>query len=206
MRHTSIPRKKRGKTTNQPKRRATCPKKSHSSFCSFVSSTEILAAATSLSSSTANGPEKVVYPMLKHYPRHGVDFLLHIFYLSWSFNSFPSVRKISSNIPIRKMGKPFNSLVSFWPISLTSYVSKLFKHIVLSRIVFFLDFNFIFSHGQAGFRPVRFTLDQMLFFSHSISDGFNKSKLGSRIPAAIDFSKAFDSVWHQLISACLLLS
>ena len=57
-------------------RRATCPEESHSSFCSFFSPAEFLAAASNLSFSTATGPDKVVYPMLKHLPRSGMDFLL----------------------------------------------------------------------------------------------------------------------------------
>ena len=61
-------------------RRATCPKKSHLSFCSPFSSTELFAAGT--------GPDKVAYPMLKHLPRSGMDFLLHIFNLFWSSHPF----------------------------------------------------------------------------------------------------------------------
>ena len=68
--------------------RATCSVESHSSFCSPFSPAEFLAAASNLSSSTATGPDKVFYPMLKHLPRSGMDFLLHIFNLSWSSHSF----------------------------------------------------------------------------------------------------------------------
>ena len=93
-------------------RRATCPVESHSSFCSPFSPAEFLAAASNLSSSTATGPDKVAYPMLKHLPRSGMDFLLHIFNLSWSSHSFPSIWKTSSIIPINKMGKPLDSPVS----------------------------------------------------------------------------------------------
>ena len=55
-------------------RRATCPEESHSSFCSPFSLAEFLVAASSLSSSTATGPNKVAYPILKHLPRSGMDF------------------------------------------------------------------------------------------------------------------------------------
>ena len=85
-------------------RRATCSVESHSSFCSPFSLAEFLADASNLSSSTATGPDKVAYPMLKHLPRSGMDFLLHIFNLSWSSHSFPSIWKTSSIIPIHKMG------------------------------------------------------------------------------------------------------
>ena len=190
-------------------RRATCSVESHSSFCSPFSPAEFLAAASNLSSSTATGPDKVAYPMLKHLPRSGMDFLLHIFNLSWSSHSFPSIWKTSSIIPIHKMRKPLDSPASFRPISLTSCVSKLFERIILSRLLFFLESNSILSPRQAGFRPGRSTLDQILYLSQSISDGFNKPRPGSRtILSTIDFSKAFDSVWHpalfhKLISAGL---
>ena len=98
-------------------RRATCPEESHSSFCFPSSPDEFLAAASNLSSSTATGPDKVAYPMLKHLPRSGMDFL-HIFNLSWTLHSFLSIWK-TSIIPIHKMGKPLDSPASFWPISLT---------------------------------------------------------------------------------------
>ena len=175
--------------------RATCPVESHLFFCSPSSPTELLVAASNLSSSTATGPDKVAYPILKHLPRFGMDFLLHIFNLSWSLQSFPSVWKTSSIIPMQKMGKPLHSPVTFRPISLTSCVSKLFERIILYRLLFFLESNSILSPRQAGFRPGRSTLDQLLFLSQSISDEFNKPRPGSwTILSTIDFSKTFDSV------------
>ena len=173
-------------------RRATCPVESHSSFCSPFSPAEFLAAASNLTPSTATGPDKVSYLMLKHLPRSGLDLLLHIFNLSWSSHSFPSIWKTSSIIPIHKMGKPLDSPASFRPISLTSCVSKLFERIILCRLLFFLESNSILSPRQAGFRPGRSTLNQILYLSQSISDGFNKPRPGSRtILSTIDFSKPF---------------
>ena len=148
--------------------------------------------------------------MLKHLPRSGMDFLLHIFNLSWSSHSFPSIWKTSFIVPIHKMGKPLDSPVSFRPISLTSCASKLFERIIVLRRLFFLESNSILSPRQAGFRPGRSALDEILFLSQSVSDGFNKPRPGSQtILSTIDFSKAFDSVWHpalfhKLISAGLL--
>ena len=122
---------------------------------------------------------------------------------------FPFIWKIPSIIPIHKMGKPLDSPASFQPISLTSCVLKLFEHILLSRLLFFLESNSILSSCQASFCPGRSTLDQILYLSQSISDGLNKPRLGSQtILSTIDFSKALDSVWHpallhKLISAGL---
>ena len=136
-----------------------------------------------------------------------MDFLLHIFNLCWTLHSFPSIWKTSSIIPIHKMVKPLDYPVSFRPISLTFCVSKFFERIILSRLLFFLESNSILSS-----RPGRSTLtllDKFFYLSPFILDQFNKPKPGSRtILSTIDFSKAFDSVWHpalfhKLISAGL---
>ena len=107
------------------------------------------------------------------------------------------------------MEKPLDSPASFRLFSLTSCVSKLFDCIILSCLLFILESNSILSPRQVGFHSGRSTLDQILYLSQSISDGFNKPRSGSRtILSTIDFSKAFDSVWHpalfhKLISAGL---
>ena len=138
-----------------------------------------------------------------------MNFLLHIFNLYWTLHSFPSIWKTCFIIPIHKMKNPLNSPAFFRPISLTSCISKLLERIILSRLLFFLESNSIFSPRQAGFRPGRFTLDQILYLSQFILDEFNKPRPGSRtIFSTIDFPNAFDSVWHlalyhKLISAGL---
>ena len=147
-------------------RQATCPEESHSSFSSSFSPVKFLVAASNLFPSTATGPKKVAYPMLKHLPRSGPDFLLHILNLSWTLHSFPSTWKTSSIIPIHRIGKLLESTAFFRPISLTSCISKLFERIILTRLLFFLESNSILSPLQAGFRPKRSTLDQILYLSH----------------------------------------
>ena len=96
-------------------RRATCPKESHSSFCSPFSPTELLAAASNLFPSNATGPDKVAYPMLKHLPRSGMDFLPHIFNLSWSSHSFFSsgIHLHYSHPQDRKISRLFCFLLAY---------------------------------------------------------------------------------------------
>ena len=56
------------------------------------------------------------------------------------------------------MGKLLDSPASFRPNSLTFCVSKLFKRIILSHLLFFLESNSILSRRQDGIRPGRFLL------------------------------------------------
>ena len=133
--------------------------------------------------------------VLKHLPEPAQLLLLSLFNRSWHSHTFPSCWKPTTIIPIHKPGKPTSSPSFFRPISLTSCISKLFERLILSRLSFHLESNHLLSTCQARFRPGRSPLDQIL--SQSIWDGFQKKKPPDRtILASVDFSKAFDSVWH----------
>ena len=158
---------------------------------------ELSTAISKLSSSTAFGPDQIAYPLLKHLPEPAQLLLLSLFYRSWYCHTFPSCWKLTTIIPILKLGKPTFSPPSFRPISLTSCISKLFERLILS---FHHESNHLLSTCQAGFRPGRSSFDQILTLSQSIWDGFQKKKPPDRtILAFVDFSKAFDSVWHSAL-------
>ena len=168
--------------------------------------TELSTAICNLSSSTASGPDQTAYPLLKHLPEPAQLLLLSLFNRSWHSHTFPSCWKPTTIIPIHKPGKPTSSPSSLRPISLTSCISKLFERLILSRLTFHLESNHLLSTYQAGFRPGRSPLDQILILPQSIRDGFQKKKPPDRtILASVDFSKAFDSVWHSALFHKLLL-
>ena len=76
---------------------------------------------------------------------------------------------------------------------------------VLGRLTYFLEQQDILSPVQAGFRPGRSTVDQVLLLSRSIADSFHQSNPGARtVLATVDFAKAFDSVWHSALLSKLL--
>ena len=159
-------------------RKANCEDASslHNSFCSpFL--TELSTTISNLSSSTASGPDQTAYPLLKHLPEPAQLLLLSLFNRSWHSHTFPSCWKPTTIIPIHKPGKPTSSPSSFRPISLTSCISKLFERLILSRLTFHLESNHLLSTCQAGFRPGRSSLDQILTLSQSIWDGFQKKNL-----------------------------
>ena len=188
-------------------RKANCEDASslHNSFCSPFSLNELSTAISNLSSFTVSGPDQIAYPLLKHLPEPAQLLLLSLFNRSWHSHTFPSCWKPSTIIPIHKPRKPTSSPSSFRPISLTSCISKLFERLILSRLTFHLESNHLLSTFQAGFRPGRSSLDQILTLSQSIWDGFQKKKPPDRtILASVDFSKAFDSVWHSALFHKLL--
>ena len=178
-------------------RKASCEDASslHNSFCSPFSLTELSTAISNFSSSTASGPDQNAYPLLKHLHEPAQLLLLSLFNRSWHSHTFFSCWKFTTIIPIHKPGNLTSSPSFFRPISLTSCISKFFERLILSRLSFHLESNHLLSTCQAGFRPGRSPLDQIL--SQSIWDGFQRKQPPDRtILASVDFSKAFDSVWH----------
>ena len=157
-------------------RKASCEDASflHRSFCSPFSLTELSTAISNFSSSTVSGPDQIACPLLKHPPEPAQLLLLSLFNMSWHSHTFPSCWKPTTIIPIHKPGKPTSSPSFFRPISLTSCISKLFERLILSHLTFHLESNHLLSTCQAGFRPGRSPLDQIL--SQSIWDGFQKKK------------------------------
>ena len=177
----------------------------HHSFRSPFSLAELSTAICNLYSSTASGHDQIAYPLLKHLPEPAQLLLLSLFNTSWYSHTFPSCWKPTTIIPIHKPGKPTSSPSSFRSISLTSCISKLLERLILSCLTFHLESNHLLSTCQAGFRPGRSSLDQLLTLFKSIWDGFQKKKPPDRtILASVDFSKAFDSVWHSALLHKLL--
>ena len=160
-------------------RKASCEDASslHNSFCSPFSLAELSSAISNLSSSTASGPDQIAYPLLKHLPEPAQLLLLSLFNSSWHSHTFPSCWKPTTIIPIHKPGKPTSSPSSFHPIFLTSCISKVFERLIFSRLTFHLESNHLLSTCQAGFRPGRSSLDQILTQSQSIWDGFQRKNL-----------------------------
>ena len=187
-------------------RKASCEDASslHGSFCSSFSLGELSAAISGLSASTASGPDRVAYPLLRHLPGPAQLLLLSLFNRSWHSRAFPSCWRPSTVIPIRRPGRPASSPSSFRPVSLASCISGLFERLILSRLTFHLESGHL-STCQAGFHPGRSSLGQILPLSRSIWDGFQgREPPGRTILASVDFSRAFDSVWHSALFRRLL--
>ena len=187
-------------------RQAMCPEESHSPFCSPFSPAEFLAAASDLSLSTVTGPDKVAYSLLKHLPSSGMDFLSHLHcYLVSAL--LPSGRHLPL-FPFTKW-ESLSTLLLHSGLSLSPSASQSFLNASFYRAYSFFWSLILFSLSlhQTGFRPGQSTLYQILFLAQSISDEFNKHRLGSRmILATIDFLKAFDSVWHPALFRKLILA
>ena len=142
-------------------------------------------------SSKARGPDNISYAHLKHLGPIALNALTEVFNLSLKTNSIPTIWKTATIIPILKPGKEPTKAASYRPISLLSNISKVLERLVLARITPDLPL----SPTQHGFRSQHSTSTLLTNLSQQILQDLNNSKPAPRtIVAAIDISKAFDTV------------
>ena len=174
-------------------------------MCSEFSNNELEAVIRKLKLKSAPGLDEINNMMISNLPPSGKIALLKICNYSWENGEVPLVWKRAKIIPILKPGKPAENPASYRPISLTSNVAKICERLIKNRLQFWLERSGKLSNYQAGFRPIRNTEDQVLRMCQSIADGLQSKKPGKRtLLTLIDFSHAFDGVWHEGIYSKLI--
>ena len=86
---------------------------------------------------------------------------------------------------------------NYRPISLLNIFSKIFEKVMKWYLVNFLNDNNILSPNQFGFQKGKSTEDALIEFSKKLYSEINKSN--NVLSIFIDFSKAFDTVPHDLL-------
>lgn len=168
------------------------------SSCFFepTNSIEILHITNSLSNSNSsdfhnlsNKTIKTIMPSICH-------ILTLLFNKSILSGTFPDCLKIAKIIPIHKSGSHTDT-ANYRPISLISIFSKIFEKIIKSRLTSFFDKYKIITDNQYGFRKGLSTELALLKLHNNII--YNMNKNNHNLLVFIDFSKAFDSVHHEIL-------
>ena len=119
-----------------------------------------------------------------------------IFLQSISEGSFPELLKKANIIPLYKKGSK-SDVNNYRPIALLNVFSKIMEKIMKKYLVDYINTNNIISQSQYGFQKGKSTQDALLKFSELIHKNLDKSN--SVLSVFIDFSKAFDTVPHELL-------
>ena len=109
---------------------------------------------------------------------------------------FPDSLKIAKIVPIHKKGDsriPSN----YRPISILPYLSKIFEKVIFFRLVRHLTTNNVITPFQFGFCKNISTFDALVNITEMMYDSLNNKK--TCINVLIDFSKAFDTVNHDIL-------
>ena len=109
---------------------------------------------------------------------------------------FPNTLKSARIIPIHKKG-PKTDVNNYRPISLLNIISKIFEKLMKTHLISFLNKNKVLSNRQFGFQAGKSTLDALIKFSTDVYTELDNSNF--LLSIFVDFSKAFDTVPHELL-------
>ena len=123
--------------------------------------------------------------------------LTNIFNLCYSEGTFPNDLKIAKVIPIYKNSGNIKDISNYRPISMLSLFSKLFEKLIHKRMLDFMIENNIINPAQYGFRPGHSTLHALINASENIYQSLDSNL--HTLGIFIDFSKAFDTVSHDIL-------
>ena len=109
---------------------------------------------------------------------------------------FPDELKCARVTPLFKSGNR-NLMSNYRPISILPTLSKIFEKLIHVRIYQFLDENQVLYSYQFGFRKVHSTVHAVQTAIHSVTKALDASY--QRMGIFIDFSKAFDTIQHNIL-------
>ena len=109
---------------------------------------------------------------------------------------FPDILKIARVVPLHKAGNR-NDISNYRPISLLPVFSKIFEKLIHSRLLSFLDEHDVLYKKQFGFRRKHSTIHALNTAITQIIHSLDKNDTVFGI--FLDFSKAFDTVKHDIL-------
>ena len=104
--------------------------------------------------------------------------------------------KKANIIPVHKKGSR-QCKNNYRPISLLPVFGKLLENLLFESIYNHLCVNGLLTAHQSGFHPGDSTINQLLSISYKIYTGFEETPSRETRAVFLDFSKAFDKVWHE---------
>lgn len=146
--------------------------------------------------SNAVGSDKISPTLIKLILPHIARYITHIYNTILNSSEFPTLWKIAKVIPIPKVENLIGPC-DFRPKSILSYLSKGFERIVASKLQSHIASNQLQTTWQSGFRSSRSTTTPLLDVVETLRHSLDNRDLG--ILTLLDFSKAFDTVDHDIL-------
>lgn len=145
---------------------------------------------------SAMGPDNFSPHFLAQGSRSLFACLLALVNFSWQHGVVPlSWRSANIFALFKGKGALATSPDSYRPISLTSVVVKVVERLIHSRA----SSVFTPSNFQAGFRPRHSCSDQLHRLNALLHSSHRYADKSYRSVVFIDFQKAFDKVWHEVL-------
>ena len=152
------------------------------------------------SSKKAVGCDQISMKLLKDHSKTLVPILTHLINLTIRTSTFPDSQTIAHVRPLHKKGDKAE-LNNYRPISILTATSKIIEKVLSFQLRYFLESNEMFCGSQFGFRERKSTTSAISKLLEELYENFNESRITQGI--FLDFSKAFDTINHELVIAKL---
>lgn len=157
---------------------------------------EVISNVISTFKSNASGIDGISLEMIKLCMPTLLLPLTHIVNLCLEVGYFPASWKVALVCPLPKIANP-KTYSDLRPISLLPFLSKVLERIVYQQVYDFLNQNSILPPCQSGFRKGHSTATTLLKICNDILKARDHKELTALI--LLDFSKAFDTINHELL-------
>ena len=145
---------------------------------------------------TSPGHDGITAYLIKNVTDDIVTQLSFIFNLSIECGVFPDEMKLAKVIPLYKNGDKM-IISNYRPVSLLSVFSKILERLMYNRILDFLNKHDVLYKFQFGFRKKHSTSMALSVLVDRIISSIDKGRYFMGL--FLDFSKAFDTVNHQIL-------
>ena len=171
--------------------------KIHSRFhFETVSTNKVTKIIEKMKPKTSSGQDGISSALLKDIHLITVKIITLIINQSLSTGIFPDRLKIAKVVPIFKKDNP-HITGNYRPISLLPVISKVFEKVVFNQLYKYLDkFNLLYK-SQYGFRKGHSCEFAAMEVTDKIFNNLDKRKLP--LALFLDFSKAFDTINHDIL-------
>ena len=168
----------------------------YSFFTDHIHTNEVTKIINSLGPKST-GPCSIPNTILKTVVIDISEILAKIFNLSIQTGIFPSALKTAKVVPVFKNKGSTKDVNNYRPIYLLSNIDKIFKKLIHSRVVKFLDQNNCLFNHEYGFRKKHSTTHALANLAELICANMDKGIYSCGI--FINLQKAFDTVDHEIL-------
>ena len=144
----------------------------------------------------ASGPDRIHGLVLKNCAFGLAYPLSKLYQVSYNSGIIPQEWKLANVVPVHKKGAKMD-VANYRPILLTCLVMKIFEKIVRDEIM--LKCRHLLNVNQHGFLPPKSCDTQMLNFQESLMAMLSLNNYIQNDVVYFDFSKALDSVNHDIL-------
>lgn len=150
--------------------------------------------------SNSSGVDGITIQIIEYCCPTILPYLTHVMNYCVLHNIFPSTWKIGAVVPIAKIKDP-KDYKDLRPITILPVLSKVFEKVIEKQIRAHLCRYHLFPENQSGFRPNHSCTTALLNVTDDLLRSHDQGKVS--ILTLLDFSKAFDTINHDILCAVL---